>query len=49
MGPDINERTVAVIQDIHGKQFMQPEIIRCTSRRMAKKPRNRSEAARYGD
>lgn len=49
MGPDINERTVGGIQEIHGKQFTQPEIIRCTNRRMAKKPRNRSEAARYDD
>lgn len=48
MGPDINERTADVIQEIHGKQFMQPEIIRCTNR-MAKKPRNRSDAARYND
>lgn len=43
----LNERTVGVTQEINGKQFMQPEIVRCTSRRVVKKSRNVSEAAKY--
>lgn len=36
LGPDSDDRTVGVIQKVHGKQFVQPEIIRWTQRRMAK-------------
>lgn len=45
----LNERAVGVTREIHGKQFVQPEIVKCTSRRVAKKSRSRSEAARYDD
>lgn len=43
LGPDSDDRTVGVIQKVHGKQFVQPEIIRWTQRRMAKRSQGTGE------